>query len=37
MDGVLVLIDYEKCFDSLSHEVLIGFLKYFNSGPNFIE
>ena len=34
--ALLLVIDYEKCFDSLSHEALEQSLRYFNVGNNFI-
>ena len=34
--ATLFFIDYEKCFDSVSHEAMIGVLRYLNVGEYFI-
>ena len=35
--AVLITIDFEKCFDSIDHEVLIAVLEFFNFGPEIIS
>ena len=35
--GILLTIDFEKCFDTMEHSALISTLKYFNIGENMIR
>ena len=37
IDGLLMLIDFEKAFDSISWNFLYRVLKYFGFGPDFIK
>ena len=37
LPGVIVSVDFMKCFDMISTEALIEALKYFNFGPNFCK
>ena len=34
--GIIVTIDYEKCFDRVEYTAIAGTLRYFNFGENFI-
>ena len=35
--AVIMAIDFEKCFDSLSYSAILGALRYFNFGEKFIQ
>ena len=35
--GVIVSVDFEKCFDRVEYSAIRGSLKYFNFGDNFIQ
>ena len=35
--GVLISVDFEKCFDSIEFTAIKGALKFFDFGPNFIK
>ena len=35
--GIILSIDMEKCFDRLSHQAILGALRYYNFGENFIN
>ena len=35
--GIIVNIDFEKCFDRVKYEAIEGAFKYFNFGPQFIK
>ena len=35
--GLVVVVDYEKCFDRIEHESIKGTFEYFGFGPNFIQ
>ena len=37
IQAVLLTLDFEKCFDSVSHEALISAMRYFNIGEYFIS
>ena len=34
--GVIMSIDFEKCFDMIKNNAIIGSLRYFNFGENYI-
>ena len=33
--ALILTLDFEKCFDKIEHQAIIGALDYFNFGPNF--
>ena len=35
INGYILMIDFEKCFDKISYNAITGSLRYFNFGPNF--
>ena len=35
--GVIVSLDYKKCFDTIDHKVIFGALEYFGFGDNFLN
>ena len=35
--AVIMTIDFEKCFDRIEHKVIIGALKYFGFGDNYVH
>ena len=36
-DGLVISVDFEKCFDKIEHVAVYGALKLFGFGPKFIE
>ena len=36
-EAILINLDFEKCFDRISHKAVVGALEYFNFGPKFID
>ena len=37
LDGVIVQLDFQKCFDQISHEAILGALSFFGFGKTFIQ
>ena len=37
LDSLLVLIDFEKCFDKIEFQAIFGALEYFGFGDNFVS
>ena len=35
--GVIAMVDFEKCFDCIEYNSIVGALKYFNYGPKFMD
>ena len=36
-DGLIISVDFQKCFDNISFDAIIGCLKFFGFGTNFID
>ena len=37
LDAVILLVDFQKCFDMIEFHAIFGSLEFFNNGPNYIN